>query len=145
MPWVGTATVVGVVVLAALILFFIRTRSQDLLAEIVAKKKPSSKVVSRAEYVEGIQKIPVAISLSGDTFYYENPDLQASFDLPMIDEIEYDDELSTGRPVEEGCRVLRLRSHGTTFDFILTPADCQQWMAALPPRRLDGGAAQQAV
>jgi len=144
MPWVGTVTVVGLVVLAALIVFFIRTRSQDLLAAIVAKRKAGSKVVCRAEYVEGIQKIPVAISLAGETFYYENPDLQASFDLPMIDEIEYDDELSTGRPVEEGCRVLRLRSHGTTFDFILEPGDCQQWMAALPPRRL-GGEVQQAV
>ena len=144
MPWVGTVTVVGLVVLAALIVFFIRTRSQDLLAAIVAKRKAGSKVVCRAEYVEGIQKIPVAISLAGETFYYENPDLQASFDLPMIDEIEYDDELSTGRPVEQGCRVLRLRSHGTTFDFILEPGDCQQWMAALPPRRL-GGEVQQAV
>ena len=144
MPWVGTVTVVGLVVLAALIIFFIRTRSQDLLAEIVAKRKAGSQVVCRAEYVEGIQKIPVAISLAGETFHYENPDLQASFDLPMIDEIEYDDELSTGRPVEQGCRVLRLRSHGTTFDFILEPGDCQQWMRALPPRRL-GSAAQQAV
>ena len=144
MPSVGTITVVGVVVLAALIMFFIRTRSQDLLAEIIAKKKAGSKIVSRAEYVEGLQRIPVAISLAGDNFYYENPDLQASFELPMIDEIEYDDELSTGRSVEHGCRVLRLRSHGTTFDFIIAPADCQQWMAALPPRRLDD-AAQKAV
>jgi hypothetical protein len=138
-------TVIGLVVLVLLILFFLRTRSQDLLAEIIAKKKATSKIVSRAEYVEGMQNIPVAVSLAGDSFYYENPDLQASFDLAMIDEIEYDDELATGRPVEQGCRVLRLRSHGTTFDFILTPADCQLWMAALPPRRLDGGTAQRAV
>jgi len=144
MPSVGTITVVGVVVLAALIMFFIRTRSQDLLAEIIAKKKAGSKIVSRAEYVEGLQRIPVAISMAGDGFFYENPDLQASFELAMIDEIEYDDELSTGRAVEHGCRVLRLRSHGTTFDFILAPADCQQWMAALPPRRLDD-ATQKAV
>jgi hypothetical protein len=137
MPWVGTVTVVGLVVLAALIVFFVRTRSQDLLAEMIAKKKAGSKIVSRAEYVEGMQRMPVAISLAGDNFYYENSDLQASFDLAMIDEIEYDDELATGRSVEHGCRVLRLRSHGTTFDFILAPADCQQWMAALPPRRLD--------
>jgi len=138
MPSVGTVTVVGLVVLAALIVFFFKTRSKDLLSEIVEKKKASSAIVARAEYVEGMERIPVAISLTGQTFYYENPDLQASFDLAMIDEIEYDDELSTGRPVEQGCRVLRLRSHGTTFDFILTPADCQSWMAALPPRRMDG-------
>jgi len=144
MPSVGTITVVGLVVLAALIVFFFKTRSKDLLAEIIEKKRASSKIVNRAEYVEGLERIPVAISLAGDSFYYENPDLQASFDLPMIDEIEYDDELSTGRPVEQGCRVLRLRSHGTTFDFILTPGDCQKWMVALPPRRFDD-AAQKAV
>ena len=144
MPWVGTVTVVGLVVLAALILIFIRTRSKDLLAEIIEKKKSVSKIVSRADYVEGIERMPVAISLAGDTFYYENPDLQASFELSMIDEIEYDDELSTGRTMEHGCRVLRLRSHGTTFDFILSPNDCQQWMAALPVKRLDGPA-QRAV
>jgi hypothetical protein len=138
MPWVGTVTVVGLVVLAALIVVFIKTRSKDLLAEILEKKKATSKLVSRAEYVEGLQRMPVAISLTDTAFYYENSDLQASFDLAMIDEIEYDDELSTGRPVEQGCRVLRLRSHGTTFDFILTPADCEKWIAALPPRRLDG-------
>jgi len=144
MTWVPTVTVVGLVVLAVLIVVFFKTRSKDLLAEIIEKKKASSKLVSRAEYVEGLERIPVAVSLAGETFYYENPDLQASFDLPMIDEIEYDDELSTGRPVEHGCRVLRLRSHGTTFDFILTPNDCQSWMAALPPRRMDG-IAQKAV
>ena len=138
-----TVTVVGLVVLAALVIVFLKTRSKDLLAEIVEKKKATSKIVKRAEYVEGLERIPVALSLAGDTFYYENPDLQASFDLAMIDEIEYDDELSTGRPVEEGCRVLRLRSHGTTFDFILEPADCEKWMAVLPARRL--GPTQKAV
>jgi len=142
MPWVGTVTVVGLVVLAALIVVFVKTRSKDLLAEILEKKKATSKLVSRAEYVEGLERLPVAISLTDTAFYYENPDLQASFDLAMIDEIEYDDELSTGRAVEHGCRVLRLRSHGTTFDFILTPADCEKWMAALPQRRLDDGHAK---
>jgi len=118
--------------------------SSDLLAEIIEKKRAGSKLVSRAEYVEGLERLPVAISLTDTAFYYENPDLQASFDLAMIDEIEYDDELSTGRAVEHGCRVLRLRSHGATFDFILTPADCEKWMVALPPRRL-GPAVQKAA
>ena len=140
MPWVETVTIVGLVVLAVLIVVFMKTRSKDLLAEILEKKKASSKLVSRAEYAEGLERMLVALSLTDTSFYYENPDLQASFDLAMIDEIEYDDELSTGRPVEHGCRVLRLRSHGTTFDFILTPADCEKWMVALPMRRLDGPA-----
>ena len=137
MPWVGTVTVVGLVVLAALIVLFIRTRSKDLLEDLMNKRRASSKLVSRAEYVEGMERIPVALALTDQMFYYENPDFQALFDLAMIDEIEYDDELATGRHLEHGCRALRLRSHGTTFDFVLAPDVCAKWMAALPPRRAD--------
>jgi hypothetical protein len=136
MEWLGTFTVVALVVVAGLIWFFLRTRSQDLLSELMEKRRPGSKVVSRAEYVEGMQTIPVALALTDSTFYYENPDLQASFELANIDEIDYDDELATGRSVHQGCRALRLRSHGTTFEFVLQPGDCEKWMSALPPRRM---------
>jgi hypothetical protein len=134
MPWVGTVTVVGVVVLVALVWLFMRARTQDQLQEIMNKRKAGSKVVCRAEYVEGLERMPVALALTEDTFYYENADLQALFDLRMIDEVEYDDELMTGRAVEHG-KALRLRSHGTTFEFIIDPADCPRWIEALPPRR----------
>ena len=135
MPSVGIITVVGLVVLAALIVLFVRTRSKDLLDEILNKRRNTSKLVSRADYIEGLERMPVALALTDDTFYYENPDFQALFELRTIDEIEYDDELATGRPVEHGCRALRLRSHGTTFEFVLAPDVCAKWMAALPPRR----------
>ncbi|HWS70496.1 MAG TPA: hypothetical protein VN605_00200, partial [Thermoanaerobaculia bacterium] len=127
MPWLGTITVIGVVVLAALVILFVKTRSRDLLEELMNKRRGGSILVSRAEYVEGMERIPVALALTSDTFYYENPDLEARFELDRIDEIEYDDELSTGRPISDGCRVLRLRSHGTTFDFVLGTTDCQKW------------------
>lgn len=143
MPWLGTVTVVGLVVLAVLVWLFFRARTQDMIAELIAKRKSSAKIVCRADYVEGLEPIGVALSLVDETLYYENPDLQASFDLANIDEIEYDDELATGRPVESGCRVLRLRSHGRTFEFILEPPECQKWMAVLPPRR--AGQAAKAV
>lgn len=142
--WVGTITVVGLIVLAGLVWLFIRTRTSDLLEDIMNKRRPMSKLVSRADYVEGLQHMPVALALTEDSFYYENPDLQAMFELAMIDEIEYDDELATGRQVEHGCRALRLRSHGTTFEFILDPPSCQKWMEALPPRRA-GAPARKAV
>jgi hypothetical protein len=135
MPWVGTVTVVGLVVLAGLIWLFIRTRNRDLLEAIMNKRRPSSKLVSRAEYVEGLERMPVALALTDDTFYYENSDLQALFELRTIDEIEYDDELATGRSLQHGCKALRLRSHGTTFEFVLEPAECARWQQALPPRR----------
>lgn len=142
MPGLVTVTVAGLAALAALVWFFLRTRSQDMLAEMMAKRKPSSKVVSRADYVEGMATIPVAVALTGDTFYYENPDLQASFDLKNVDEVEYVNELSTGHPIEHGNRALRLRLHGTTFEFVLGPADCNTWESLLPPHRMGQGTAR---
>ncbi len=131
----ATGTVIGVVVLAVLIWFFLRTRSQDLLAEMMEKRRGSCRVVSRADYVEGMQKLPVAISLSDTNLYYENPELQASFELPRLEEVEYDDELATGRSIPPGSRALRLRSHGTTFEFVMEAAEIAKWQAALPARR----------
>lgn len=142
MPWVDTATVVGLVVLAVLIWLFVRTRSQDMLAAMMAKRKATSKVVSRADYMEGMERIPVALSLTDDAFYYENPDLQASFELKHIDEIEYDNELATGKSLEHGRRALRLRSHGTAFEFILDPAQDKIWQSMLPARRTGQSAAR---
>lgn len=142
MPVLTTITVVGLVVLAGLVWLFMRTRQQDLIADIMAKRKASSKLVARAEYVEGLEKMPVALSLTENAIYYQNPDMDASFDLKDIEEIEYDDELATGRSVPQGCRALRLRSHGHTFEFILQPTDCQQWMATLPRHRADEPSAQ---
>ena len=144
MPFLTTITVVGLVVLAGLVWLFMRTRQQDLIADIMAKRKGSSKLVARAEYNEGMQKFPVALSLTDTAIYYQNPDMDASFELKDIEEIEYDDELATGRSVPHGCRALRLRSHGHTFEFILQPADCTQWMAALPPHRADEPTARSA-
>jgi len=137
MPWLGTFTVVGLVVLAALVILFLKARSTDRLEDLMKKRRATSRLVSRAEYVEGMEHIPVVLALTTDTFYYENSDLDARFELDRIEEIEYDDELATGHSVAHGCRVLRLRSHGTAFDFVLSPEDCQKWTVALPPRRIN--------
>lgn len=141
MPALGTLTLVGVVVLAVLVWFFLRTRNADLIGEMLEKRRAASKLVSRAEYVEGLEKMPVALSLTDDSLYYENPDLQASFELNRIDEIEYADDLATGKNVDAKHRTLRMRSHGTTFEFLLPTAEAERWRAVLPPRRL-GATAQ---
>ena len=135
-------TIIGLVVLGILVAVFLRVRQSDQIAAILQKRKASSKLATRAEYIEGVEQIPVALSLTSETFYYENQDLEASFDLNRLDEIEYDDELSTGKNIDAACRVLRLRSHGATFEFLLNKAECAQWMAALPPRRLGQPAAK---
>lgn len=134
MPWLGTLTAVGVVLLAVLVWYFFRTRRQDMLADITLRRKQTSRLVTRAQYVEGLERIPVVLSVTEDTFYYENPDLNAMFELNRIDEVEYDDELAIGKSVPPGCRDLRLRCHGATFEFLLAESDVPAWTAALPPR-----------
>ena len=136
MPELAMWTVVGVAVLAVLVVVFLKVRQKDLLGALVEKRRSSSKLVTRADYVEGAELIPVAVALTNDSLYYENPDLEASFELNRIDEIEYSDELMTGKNHRDDARVLRLRSHGQTFEFLMDKADAQKWEATLTPRRL---------
>ena len=138
----ATVTIIGIVVLAVLTVVFLRVRRTDMIDALLEKRRSGSKLVSRADYVEGVEKIPVALSLASNTLYYENPDLEASFDLERIDEIEYAEDLATGRTLEEGSRVLRLRSHGAAFEFVMDRSETEKWRAALPPRRLGGGEAR---
>src|SRR5687768_12551805 len=105
MSWlqiVEVVTVVGVVALVVLIWLFKRNRISDQLQAIIAKRRASSKIVVEADFVEGMQHIPVALALTDTTFHYENPDLQAEIELSRIDEVEYDTELATGKEVPEG-------------------------------------------
>ena len=133
-------TIVGLAVLAVLIWFFIRTRSRDLLEEKMARRRSSSRLVSRADLVEGLERIPVALALTNEAIFYENPDLDASLDLKQIEEVEYDNETATGQVLDGNA--LRLRSHGHTFEFVLDPDSTGKWRAMLPARRLGQGTAQ---
>ena len=139
------AILAGIAVLAVLVVIFFRVRQKDLIGAMMQKRQSGSKLVSRADYVEGMENIPVALSLTADTLYYENPDLEASFELTRIDEIDYDDELATGRNVPDNQKVLRLRSHGTTFEFLLDKPEAQKWMAVLPPTRTNASPTAHAV
>ena len=142
MSWLPTVTVVGVVVLAALVWLFLRTRSQDLTQETLAKRRATSKIASPAALLEGPNRIPVVLSLAGDRIIYENPDLDAALELQNLEEIEYDDETATGHAVHG--RVLRLRSHGHSFEFELDPPTAKQWEEALPAKHLETGHRQTA-
>jgi hypothetical protein len=129
-------SIVGVIAAAVLLVVYLKMRQKDLLGAVMEKRRSASKLVSRADYVEGAETIPVALALTDDTFYYENPDMEASFDLNRIDEIEYSDELMTGKNHGDDCRVLRLRSHGTAFEFLIEKAESRKWEAALPAKTL---------
>lgn len=130
-----TVTIVGVVVLAALIWVFLQMRSKDLIEEKLAKRKAESRAAARAQLLEGPNRIPVAMSLLNDRVCYENADLDACLELNNVEEIEYDDETATGHSVHG--RVLRLRSHGHSFEFELDPAVARQWESALPAKHFD--------
>lgn len=135
MPSLEIMTVVGVVAAAALLWVFLRMRAKDHIEELMAKRRGNCRIVSRAAFLEGLEKIPVSLALTDDSLHYENLDLQASLELRQIDEVEYDDETATGRAVVG--KALRLRSHGHAFEFLLDPATARQWEQLLPPHRLD--------
>ena len=135
MPWLESLTVVGLVVLAVLVWVFVRMRAKDHIDEIMAKRRGSCRLVTRAALLEGLEKIPVSLALSDDSIYYENMDLQAALELRHIDEIEYDDETATGHSVAG--KALRLRAHGHAFEFLLDLPTARQWEQALPPRQFD--------
>ncbi len=129
--------------MVALVYLFFRVRMKDLLDEYIKRRTASSRVCSRVDFVEGRERIPVALALTDDTIYYENPDLQASLELKLIDEVEYDDETATGQSVIG--KALRLRAHGHTFEFVMDANTARLWQTALPPHRFDQGHAAQAV
>ncbi|MGH9423654.1 MAG: hypothetical protein ACRD3J_27015 [Thermoanaerobaculia bacterium] len=135
MPGLETATIIGVVVLAILIWVYFRLRSKDRVEEVLAKHRPSARVCSRACLLEGMEQIPVALMLTADAINSENADLQASIELAMIEEVEYDDETATGHTIAG--KVLRLRAHNHVFEFTLDLPTAKQWEAALPARRFD--------
>src|SRR5207253_820600 len=98
------------------------------------KRRPTSRLVSRGEFIDGNRHLDVALAVTQSTFFYENSGMQASLDLQWIREIEYDTELATGTAPPAG-KVLRLRSNSQTFEFVL-PADITpRWHLMLPPRR----------
>ena len=128
-------SIVGVVVLAILVWVFLRMRMKDHLEDLMAKRRGNCRLVSRADFLEGLEKIPVSLALDADSLHYENPDLQATLELRHIEEIEYDDETATGRAVVG--KALRLRSHGHTFEFLLDQATARKWEECLPPKHYD--------
>jgi hypothetical protein len=103
------------------------------LDAFTAKRRASSRVVGRAEYVDGNRHLDVALALTNSTLFYENSDMEASIDLEWVREIEYDTELATGTTPAAG-KVLRMRSHSQTFEFVLPEEAVALWHSMLPPR-----------
>ena len=129
--WILIATLA----IAALAWILWKRTSSDILELYTDRRRHSSRLVSRGEFVDGMRRLPVALALTDLAFYYENSDMQASLERQWIHEVEYDDELTTGQSVGSGT-VLRLRCFSQKFEFLLAPAIVRQWRDALPPHRM---------
>lgn len=130
------AVVISVVVIAAIIWIVQRQRASSSIDKFIQKRKSESILSDRAIFMEGREKLPVALTLTRQSVFYENQDFEARLDVAQIDEVEYDDETMTGLS-QEGHRILRLRSHSHTFEFILPSAQIKQWEEHLSPHHLD--------
>src|SRR5436305_11061670 len=135
MTQLETITVIGVVVLAILVWIYFRLRSKDHVEQVLAMHKGSARVCSRACLLEGMEQIPVALALTADAINYENRDLQASIDLSVIEEVEYDDETATGHTIAG--KVLRLRAHNHAFEFTPHLPSAKLAQPALPGPSMD--------
>lgn len=111
-----------------------RRFGSDRIAVFNERRRTTSRMVSRGEFVDGNRHLDVALAVDASTFFYENSDMQASLDLQWVREIEYDTELATGTAVEGG-KVLRMRSGSQTFEFVLPNDVVPRWHMMLPPRR----------
>lgn len=125
----------GLPALAALIWWYRRSRLNDGFDLILTRHRPTAKVSSRAELVDGRNHIPVALTLEQQHIFYENRDLDATLDIDQIDEVEYGSDLLTGG-IATGA-VLRLRAHGRAIEFVLDMATARRWSELLPPHRMD--------
>ena len=129
-------TVAGLIVIVILVVILVRKLGEDKIEALLNKRHAEAKVASPALFVEGPSKVPVALTLTKNMLYYENTDLQANLDLSRIDEVEYDDDVSSAQTSGHG-RVLRLRSHGQMFEFILNKQSADQFEEHLPPHHMD--------
>jgi hypothetical protein len=107
----------------------------DRIAQFNERRRNSSRMVGRGEFVDGSRHLEVALAVTQSTFFYENSDMEASLDLQWVREIEYDTELATGSAVAGG-KVLRLRSDSQTFEFVVPNDTVARWHLMLPPRRV---------
>jgi hypothetical protein len=122
------------VIVAFLLFNLIKRLATDRIEVFNESRRGTSRLVSRGELVDGNRHLDVALALTDSAFIYENSDMQATLERIWIQEVEYENELSTGQPVGEG-KVLRLRCSSKTFEFVLPREAVPQWELALPAHR----------
>ena len=129
--WLSIAALGGVVFLCwNLYRRFVASR----IGVLLERRRPTSRMVSEGEFVDGNRHLQVALALTTTDLFYENADMQASLDLRWAREIEYDTTLATGQEVTGG-KVLRIRCFSQVFEFVLPNDVVARWHMMLPPRQ----------
>lgn len=128
--------ILTIVTIAVIIWAVSRQKAKAGVSQLLNKHGEDALLAHRAIFMEGRERLPVALALTRESLFYDNLDLNARLDLDRIDEVEYDDETATGLS-KVGHGVIRLRSHGHTFEFILTDSEIKEWQEHLPAHRLD--------
>jgi len=113
---------------------FYRRLSADRIEKFMERRRPTARMVSRADFIDGDRHVAVSLAVTDSTFFYENTDMQSTLDLQWVREIEYGTELATGVAVVGG-KVLRLRCYSQTFEFVLPNEVVARWHMMMPPRR----------
>jgi hypothetical protein len=127
--------VVSSIVVAVLAFNLWKRFAADGMQRLNDGRRGSCRLVGRGELIDGARHVPVALAINDSTLFYENSDMSATLDLEFVQEVEYDNELSTGQNITVG-RVMRLRCFSKAFEFILDSATALQWEAILPAVRL---------
>lgn len=111
-----------------------RRFAADRIEALVEKRRSTSRLASRGEWVDGNRHIEVALAMTESTIFYENAEMKGYLDLQWVRGVEYDTRLATG-PSVEGAKVLRLRCYSRTMEFVIPNDVVERWYMMLPPRR----------
>lgn len=131
------------IVLAGLVWTYRRLHKDADVTELLSHPDAAAMLSSRAQLIDGGNHIAVALTLASSRITYRNAMVDASIDIREIDEVEYGSDLVTGG-IADGA-VLRLRSHGRAFEFVLDNATAERWSHRLPPHRMNETGAVQAM
>lgn len=128
------ALLLAAAVIIGLAWWYRRMRSDDTFAGIMLRHRANARISSRADLIDGANRVPVALTLEPQRIFYENADLQADLDISGIEEVEYGSDLMTGKT--SGGSVLRLRAHGRAIEFVLEGVAAREWERFLPAHRM---------
>lgn len=127
--------VIAAVSATALLLWNLSSRFKtDGLDALNERRRPTSRLVGRGQFVDGSRRLDVALAVTDRAFYYESSEVQASLDLEWIEEVEYDTRLATGRAIAGG-KVMRLRCHRQSFEFVVPDDVVLAWKTEFPAGR----------